>query len=280
MKTITSREITETIARLCVGANTQLPADIAAALVRARETETEDNPRLVLDTLIENAKIAGEDGVPICQDTGMAAVFIELGQDVRITGGLLEDAVNEGVRRGFRDGFLRSSVVCCPVRRDNTGDNTPAVVHLSLVPGDMLKLTVAPKGFGSENMSAIKMLNPAGGLSGLERFVLKTVQKAGANPCPPVIVGVGTGGTFEYAALLAKKALLREVGTKNPDPFWDDAERRLLKDINKNGAGPGGFGGRTTALAVHINPYPTHIAGLPIAVNIGCHATRHREVTL
>ncbi|MDR0292621.1 MAG: fumarate hydratase [Oscillospiraceae bacterium] len=280
MREITAVQIADAVARLCVEANTDAGADITTALERALKIETDGMPRRVLEALLENAKIAKEEHIPICQDTGMAVVFAELGQDIHITGGALDDAINDGVRRGTREGYLRSSVVRDPVRRDNTLDNTPAVVHLSLVPGSGLRLIVAPKGFGSENMSAVKMLKPADGLEGLERFVLETVQTAGGNPCPPVIVGVGAGGTFELAALLSKKALLREVGTENPDPFWDEAEKRLLAAINELGIGPGGFGGKTTALAVHINPYATHIAGLPVAVNIGCHVTRHKETTL
>jgi len=280
MREITAAQVTETVARLCIEANTDAGPDIVAALERAKVYETEETPRQVLDTLLQNAIIAQKDRMPICQDTGMAVVFAELGQDVRITGGALDDAVNEGVRRGYRDGYLRNSVVRDPVRRDNTGDNTPAVIHYSVVPGGKLTLTVAPKGFGSENMSAVKMLKPSDGLTGLEHFVLEAVQTAGGNPCPPVIVGVGAGGTFELAALLAKKALLRNVGTANADPFWDETERRLLNALNSLDIGPGGFGGKTTALAVHIIPYATHIAGLPVAVNIGCHVTRHKRAAL
>ncbi|MDR0326090.1 MAG: fumarate hydratase [Oscillospiraceae bacterium] len=280
MREITAAQITDAIAQLCVEANTHAGADIVAALEQARAAETEETPRQVLDTLLQNAKIAREDNLPICQDTGMAVVFVELGQEVHITGGALDGAINDGVRRGYREGYLRNSVVRDPVRRDNTNDNTPVVIHYTVVPGDTVTLTVAPKGFGSENMSAVKMLNPSDGLAGLERFVLETVRDAGGNPCPPVVVGVGAGGTFELAALLAKKALLRDVGTVNPDPFWDDVERRLLGAVNSLNIGPGGFGGKTTALAVHISPYATHIAGLPVAVNIGCHVTRHKGVMI
>ncbi|MCL1807534.1 MAG: fumarate hydratase [Oscillospiraceae bacterium] len=280
MREITATLITQAVAKLCIDANINAGGDIVAALEQAAALEREETPRYILDALLENAKIAKEDGLPICQDTGMAVVFIELGQDVHITGGALTDAVNEGVRQGYKDGFLRNSVVRDPVRRDNTEDNTPAVIHAFIVPGEYLKLAVAPKGFGSENMSALKMLKPSDGLEGLHSFVLETVKKAGGNPCPPVIVGVGAGGTFELAAILAKKALLRNAGTKNPDPFWDDAEQRLLAAVNTLNIGPGGFGGQTTALAVHINPAATHIAGFPVAVNIGCHVTRHKEITL
>ncbi|MDR1669287.1 MAG: fumarate hydratase [Oscillospiraceae bacterium] len=279
MRDIPAERITDAVARLCVEANTNAGGDVVAAMRRALAGETDEIPRRVLNALLQNADIAREDKTPICQDTGMAVVFAEIGQEVHISGNLGE-AVNEGVRRGYRAGYLRNSVVRDPVRRDNTGDNTPAVIHYTVVPGESLKLTVAPKGFGSENMSAVKMLKPADGLPGLERFVIETVGNAGGNPCPPVIVGVGAGGTFELAALLAKRALLRDAGTDNPDPFWDAAEKRLLAAVNELGIGPGGFGGRTTALAVHIIPYATHIAGLPVAVNIGCHVTRHKEVTL
>jgi fumarate hydratase subunit alpha len=280
MKEITTEQITSAVAHLFIQANTDINADILGALRHALSVESEETPRRVLETLLQNAAIAKEDGLPICQDTGMAVVFIELGQDARVTGGALEDAVNQGIRLATRDGFLRSSTVSDPIRRNNTGGNTPAVVHTSVVAGDTVKITVAPKGFGSENMSAVKMLCPSDGLEGLERFILETVKTAGGNPCPPVIVGAGVGGTFELAALLSKKALLREVGSFNPDPFWDDTEQRLLARINALGIGPGGLGGKTTALAVHIKPFPTHIAGLPAAVSIGCHATRHKETTL
>lgn len=280
MREISAIAITEAVARLCVEANYCAGEDIVAAMERAREGETNETARSVLGTLLQNANIAKSDRMPICQDTGMAVVFIELGQDAHIIGGDLRDAVNEGVRRGYRGGYLRNSVVRDPVRRENTGDNTPAVIHFDIVPGDRLRLTVAPKGFGSENMSAVNMLKPSDGIAGLENFVVNTVRNAGGNPCPPIIVGVGAGGTFELAAVNAKRALLRDVGSVNSDPFWNDVEVRLLAYINKLGIGPGGFGGKTTALAVHIEPYATHIAGLPVAVNIGCHVTRHKEITL
>ncbi|MDR1693519.1 MAG: fumarate hydratase [Oscillospiraceae bacterium] len=279
MREIPAGLVAETVARLCIEANTVAGSDIVEALRRGLAREKDETPRMVLRTLLENAEIAKADSMPICQDTGMAVVFLEVGQEVYISGNLTE-AVNEGVRRGYRDGYLRNSVVRDPVDRVNTGDNTPAVIHYTIVPGESLKLTVAPKGFGSENMSAVKMLKPADGLSGLEAFVIEAVKNAGGNPCPPVIVGVGVGGTFEFAASLAKRALLREVGSVNPNPFWSAAEGRLLAAINALDIGPGGFGGMTTALAVHISPYPTHIAGFPAAVNIGCHVTRHREAVL
>lgn len=230
--------------------------------------------------LLENAHIARENAVPMCQDTGFAVVFLELGQDVNITGGFLYDAVNEGVRKGYTEGYLRKSIVNHPLQRINTGDNTPAVIHTSIVPGDKLTITVAPKGGGSENMSAIRMLKPAEGREGVKKFVLETVKNAGPNPCPPVIVGVGMGGTFEKAALLAKQALLRPLGQPHPESDIAELESELLEEINKTGIGPQGLGGRTTALGVHILTYPCHIASLPVAVNINCHAARHKKAVL
>lgn len=272
--------VAEAVAALCVGANTVLGGDIRNALRQAKEREDGALGAYVLEQLLENAKIAEETSVPICQDTGLAVVFADVGQDVRVTGGDLTDAINRGVRKGYEEGFLRKSVVRDPVDRVNTGDNTPAVIHYNIVPGDRLTLTVAPKGFGSENMSRLAMLTPAHGMEGVERFVVETVRLAGPNPCPPVIVGVGVGGTMERCALLAKRALLREIGGENPDPFWAGAEASLLAQVNGLGVGPAGFGGKTTALAVHIETFPTHIAGLPVAVNIGCHVTRHRAAVL
>ena len=270
-------QITETVADLCIRANVLLNDDIACALRQSAADEEKPLARDVLNILLDNADIARQDSLPICQDTGMAVVFVELGQDVHLVGGLLEDAINTGVAAGYERGWLRKSVVRDPIRRVNTGDNTPAVVHVRIVPGDRLKITVAPKGFGSENMSRLVMLKPSDGLDAVKRVVLETVQTAGANPCPPIIVGVGVGGTMEKAALIAKEALLRPVGHANTDPFWAEREAELLAEINRLDIGPAGFGGRTTALAVHINVYPTHIAGLPVAVNIGCHVTRHAE---
>lgn len=264
--------ITEAIARMCIQANTVLPEDVKAAITAARQAEDWPAACTVLDRIAENYSI--EDGTPICQDTGMACVFLEIGQDVHIIGDLRE-AVDEGVRRGYADGYLRKSVVEDPIRRVNTGDNTPAMLCTELVPGDQVKITVAPKGFGSENMSRIAMLKPSDGVEGVKNFIVDTVAQAGSNPCPPIVVGVGIGGTFDQCALLAKKALLREIGQENTDPYYSDLERELLERINALGIGPQGFGGRTTALAVHIKTLPTHIAGLPCAVNINCHVSRH-----
>ncbi|MDR1021096.1 MAG: fumarate hydratase [Synergistaceae bacterium] len=279
MREIDAELVSRAVAGLCVEANYDIAPDIAAAFKRARDTEEGELARCVMDDLLENAAIAAEGALPLCQDTGMAVVFVETGQDVRVTGPLT-DAINEGVRRGYEDGFLRKSVVSDPVRRANTKDNTPAIIHYDVVPGDSLVITVAPKGFGSENMSALSMLKPSDGIEGVKAFVVETVRKAGPNPCPPIVAGVGVGGTMDYACLLAKKALLRSMGSPNADAFWDEAERDLLNRINALGIGPAGLGGRTTALAVFIEPYPTHIAGLPVAVNIGCHSTRHGTVRL
>ncbi|MCL2119346.1 MAG: fumarate hydratase [Planctomycetaceae bacterium] len=272
--------ITETVADLCIRANVLLNDDIASALRRGVADEEKSLARDVLNILLDNADVARQDSLPICQDTGMAVVFIELGQDAHLTGGTLEEAINAGVAAGYERGCLRKSVVHDPINRINTGDNTPAVVHVRIVPGNQLKITVAPKGFGSENMSRLVMLKPSDGLAGVKRVVLETVQSAGPNPCPPMIVGVGVGGTMEKAALIAKEALLRPVRHANPDPFWAGVETELLAEVNRLDVGPAGFGGRTTALAVHINVYPTHIAGLPVAVNIGCHVTRHAEAVV
>ena len=277
MKEIKTNAIINLVARLCIEANCNLNKDLEQALSRCLACEDSPAGKNVIKTLIENAAIAREEQVPICQDTGMAVVFIELGMDVRIQGGDLEEAVNSGVRRGYEEGFLRKSVVRDPIDRVNTKDNTPAVIHYSIVPGDKIKIIAAPKGFGSENMSALKMLKPSDGIEGVKNFVIDTVSKAGANPCPPIIVGVGVGGTMEKCALLSKKALLRPAGCGNADPFWNAIEKELLEKINALGIGPAGFGGRSTALAVHIETFATHIAGLPVAVNIGCHVTRHAE---
>ncbi len=272
---VSADAVTDLVANLCVKANTCLNPDIMEALAKARDTESDDRAKNMLGILMENADIARDEQMPICQDTGMALVFIELGQKCVVTDGDLTEAVNKGVRLGYQRGYLRYSVVKDPILRDNTGDNTPAVIYTSIVPGNSIKITVAPKGFGSENMSRLSMLTPAQGLSGVEDFVVETVKAAQGNPCPPVIVGVGVGGTMDLASLMAKKALLRPVGLKHPDPFWFEAEQRLLERINNLGIGPSGLGGKTTALAVHINTFATHIAGLPVAVNMGCHATRH-----
>ncbi len=272
MREIDAGLIAEAVARMCVEANVNLPEDVKGAIEAARREEKWPVAKNVLDRLVENYSVGG--GTPICQDTGAACVFLEVGQDVHINGDLTE-AVNEGVRRGYREGYLRKSIVGDPLRRVNTGDNTPAMLYTELVPGDKMKITVAPKGFGSENMSRIAMLKPSDGVEGVKKFILETVELAGPNPCPPIVVGVGIGGTFDKCALMAKKALLREMGSHHPDPFYAELEGEMLEKINALGIGPQGFGGRTTALAVHIETMATHIAGLPCAVNINCHVTRH-----
>ena len=274
MREILAQTITDCVARLCIRANCHLPKDMENCIVTAREAEPWPQGQEILDRIIENFRLADREEMPICQDTGMACIFVKLGQEVHVTGDINE-AIHEGVRRGYRDGFLRKSVVRDPLDRMNTGDNTPAVITYELVPGDKIEITLAPKGFGSENMSAIKMLRPSDGVEGVKNFVLKTVEAAGPNPCPPIVVGVGIGGTFDRAALLAKKALLRSVEEPNADPYYAALEGELLERINELGIGPQGFGGKTTALAVNIETYPTHIAGLPVAVNINCHVTRH-----
>lgn len=276
MREITVEQVTELVARLCRVANTTLGPDIITALQKGYEFEESPVGRDCLRSAIENAQIAKRESMAICQDTGMVVVFIDYGQEIIVSGGDLSTAINEGVRRGYHEGYFRNSVVRDPLHRVNTGDNTPAIVHTRIVPGDKLTITVSPKGFGSENMSRMAMLTPAQGLQSVKEFIVETVNLAGANPCPPVVVGVGVGGTMEMAALLAKRALLRDVGTVNPDPFQADLEKELLEEINKLGIGPQGLGGRCTALAVHIITYPTHIAGLPVAVNLSCHVTRHQ----
>ncbi|WP_206811038.1 fumarate hydratase [Paradesulfitobacterium ferrireducens] len=280
MKQIHVSEISDAVEKLCIEANYDLGADIMTGFKKALQTESSPLGREVLERLIENAAIAHEERVPMCQDTGMAVVFAEVGQDVHVVGGSLTEALNEGVRRGYEKGFLRKSVVNDPFERVNTGDNTPAIIHYDIVPGDKIHITVAPKGFGSENMGALKMCKPSEGLEGAMNFVVETVDKAGGNPCPPIVVGVGVGGTMEKATFLAKKALTRTLGQPNPEERLAKIEQELLERINKLGIGPQGFGGNTTALAVHLEVYPTHIAGMPVAVNINCHATRHQEVTL
>ena len=277
MREISAGAVTEAVARRCVAANTRLTRDVTEAIAAAREREDWPVAREILDRIIENDAIG--DGVPICQDTGMACVFLEVGQDVHISGNLRE-AVDEGVRRGYTEGYLRKSVVADPLDRVNTGDNTPAMLHVELVPGEKVKITVAPKGFGSENMSRIAMLRPSDGVEGVKQFILDAVEQAGPNPCPPIVVGVGIGGSFDQCALLAKKALLRDLGSHHAKPFYAALEDELLEKINALGIGPQGFGGRTTALAVHIETLPTHIAGLPCAVNINCHVARHQTEVL
>ena len=280
MREIHCEEISRAVRDLCIEANCHLPADVREAIVKARETERSPVGQAILGDLEENFTFAGEKGLPICQDTGMAVVFVELGQEVHITGGLLADAVNEGVARGYVEGRLRCSVVGDPLRRVNTNNNTPAILHLTLVEGDRLSITVAPKGFGSENMTALQMLKPSVGPDAVVDFIVETVSSAGSNPCPPIVVGVGLGGTSEMAALLAKRALLRPVDIRNEDPFYAELEERALTRINALGIGPQGLGGVTTALSVCILHYGTHIAGLPCAVNIGCHVTRHASTVL
>lgn len=275
MRTIDVAEITRNIKEMCIEANHFLSKDMSGAMERAVEEEKSPLARQILCQLQENLKIAGEDMIPICQDTGMAVVFMEIGQDVHFTGGFLEDAVNEGARQGYVEGYLRKSVVGDPLVRENTKDNTPAVIHYEITPGEQVKITVAPKGFGSENMSRVFMLKPADGLEGVKQAVLTAVKDAGPNACPPMVVGVGIGGTFEKCALLAKKALTRPVNERSGIPYIRELEEDMLKQINRTGIGPGGLGGTTTALAVNINTYPTHIAGLPVAVNICCHVNRH-----
>ena len=276
MREIQAQQITDVIERLCIEANEQLPEDIKNAIHRCRACEDWGIAQGVLDQIITNFEIAGEEKVPICQDTGMACVFLEIGQDVHITGGDLTEAVDEGVRRGYDKGYLRKSVVRDPIRRGNTGDNTPAMLYTEIVPGEQIKVTVGPKGFGSENMSAIRMFKPSAGIEGIKDFILETVENAGPNPCPPMVVGVGIGGTFDKCALLAKKALMRNTEVRNPDPYYAALEEEMLEKINQLGIGPQGFGGRTTALALNIETLPTHIAGMPCAVNINCHVTRHK----
>lgn len=279
MRNIDAKVIEDTVARLCIEANLRLPPDVINAIERAEKAEPWDGAKRILSLLGDNVRIASEKTLPVCQDTGMACVFVELGQNVHIEGDF-EQAVNNGVRRGYGEGYLRKSVVCDPLRRENTGDNTPALVTVKLTRGDKMRITVMPKGFGSENMSALKMLKPADGVEGVKSFVLDTVEKAGANPCPPIIVGVGIGGSFDKAACLAKHALLRPVDEPNPDEYYAALERELLEKINALGIGPQGFGGKTTALAVLIEEMPTHVAGLPVAVNISCHATRRASASL
>ena len=275
MRTIEVGQITEIIKEMCIEANHFLSDDMKDALNHAQQTEESSLGRQILGQLKENLTIAGDDMIPICQDTGMAVIFMEIGQDVHFTGGILEDAINEGVRRGYVDGFLRKSVVSDPLIRENTKDNTPAIIHYEMVPGEQVKITVAPKGFGSENMSRVFMLKPADGIEGVKEAVLTAVKDAGPNACPPMVVGVGIGGTFEKCALMAKKALTRPVNEHSSIPYIKEMEEELLEKINNSGIGPGGLGGRTTAFAVNINTYPTHIAGLPVAVNICCHVNRH-----
>ena len=280
IREINASEITKTVREMCIKVNHFLSEDMENPLKKATENEKSDLGKKILDQLQENLKIAGEDMIPICQDTGMAVLFVEVGQDVHVADGLIEDAINEGVRQGYVDGYLRKSVVKDPIIRENTKDNTPAVIHYSIVAGDKIKITFAPKGFGSENMSRVFMLKPADGIEGVKNAIMTAVTDAGPNACPPMVVGVGIGGTFEKCAILAKKALTREIGKNSDIEYVAELEKEMLQKINTLGIGPGGLGGTTTALAVNINTYPTHIAGLPVAVNICCHVNRHivREI--
>ena len=281
MREIDCSLIVENVKKLCIEANYNLPEDVETKICNCLKEEKYEIAKTTLEDIRENFKIAKEGVFPICQDTGMACVFIEIGQDVHIINGILTDAINEGVRQGYEEGFLRKSIVDDAVfSRVNTKDNTPAVINYEIVPGENLKITVAPKGFGSENMSRVKMLKPSDGVKGIKDFVIDTVKQAGPNPCPPLVIGVGIGGNFEKVTLLAKKAMLRKIGTKNKDKRYADLEEELLDEINKLGIGPAGYGGKTTALSLNIENYPTHIAGMPAAVSICCHVARHKEVIL
>lgn len=281
MREIKSEEIKTKIKQLCIEANYYLPKDILSALKKSKEKEEFPVAKDILDKIIENSDIARKESVPICQDTGLACIFLEVGQDVHIVGDFIEEAVNEGVREAYIEGYLRKSVVLDPLdKRINTGDNTPAIINYELVKGENIKITVVPKGIGSENMSKIKMLKPADGVDGIKKFVLETIETAGPNPCPPLVVGIGIGGNFEKVALLAKKALLRPIDERNKDEFYGILEDELFEKINEMGIGPQGFGGRTTVLGVNIEKFPTHIGGLPVAVNISCHVTRHKSIIL
>jgi len=279
MREIHVDDIRDNVAQICIEAAYNLSEDVLTAFDRAVETETAPSAREIIELLKENARVAREERIPICQDTGIAVFFVEIGQDLRIKNGFISDAINDGVRKGYKEGYLRKSVVD-PLTRRNTGDNTPAIIYTELVPGDKLKISFMPKGAGSENMSMIRMLRPTEGIEGIRNFVLECVQKAGANPCPPVVIGVGIGGSFEKAALLAKKALLRPVGSPNARLELASLEETLLKTVNKTGIGPEGLGGKVTAMAVHVESFPCHIASLPVAVNINCHAARHKTIIL
>ena len=275
MREIQGSTLTAVVERLCIEANTHLPGDVRCAIEGCRAVEDGSIAKGILDDIIENYTIADTENVPICQDTGVACVFLEIGQDVHFVGGDLTEAVNEGVRRGYTNGYLRKSVVADPVRRGNTGDNTPAMLYTEIVPGESVKITVGPKGFGSENMSQIRMFKPSAGLQGIKDFIIEAVETAGPNPCPPIVIGVGIGGTFDKAALLAKKALMRPLGSHHPDPFYAELEEEMLEKVNALGIGPQGFGGKTTAIGLNIETMATHIAGMPCAININCHVTRH-----
>lgn len=280
MKEVKYQDIVNTVAQLCIDSNCLIGDDIINAFQNGLKVEESPTGKDILKQLIENAEISKNEMIPACQDTGVAVVFLQVGSGVKVVGGELFDAINAGVAKGYKEGYLRKSIVSDPLRRKNTGDNTPAFIHTEIVPGDSLKITVAPKGGGSENMSEVKMLTPAAGWEGIKKFVVDRVMRSKANPCPPIIVGVGIGGNFEKVAYLAKKALLRDIGTVHPDPFYAEKEKELLEEINKTGIGPQGFGGRVTALAVFIEAYPCHIASMPTAVNINCHAARHKTAIL
>ena len=276
MRTLHTDKIIEAVKEMCISANLYLADDMDGKIRQAAKEEDSTLGKQILNQLIENMEIAGEDQTPICQDTGMAVFFVNVGQNLHIEGMNLTDAINEGVRRGYTEGYLRKSVVKDPLQRENTGDNTPAMLYTEIVPGEQVKITVGPKGFGSENMSQIRMFKPSAGLQGIKDFILEVVETAGPNPCPPMVIGVGIGGTFDKAALLAKKALMRPVDSKNSDPYYADLEEEMLEKVNELGIGPQGFGGRTTAIGLNIETLPTHIAGMPCAVNINCHVTRHK----
>jgi len=281
MREIDAQSISNKVAEMCENANLYLGDDVLKALKDSYEKEESPTGKEVLKQILQNIDIAGDESIPLCQDTGYAVFFVEWGQEVLLNGGTLDEAINEGVKKGYQEGYLRKSIVKDPVNRDeNTGDNTPAVIHTEMVPGDRVTIHFAPKGGGSENMSAVKMLKPSDGVEGIVNFVVEHVKNSGPNPCPPIVVGVGVGGTFDKVAQLAKKALLRPLGEPHPEKFYADLEKRLLEEINKLGIGPQGFGGRTTALAVHVESYPAHIASMPAAVNINCHVSRHQSVTL
>jgi fumarate hydratase subunit alpha len=280
VKEIPFEQVRDTVAKLCIEANCLLGEDVVRALKNGLKQEESPTGRDILNQLLENERIARKEMLPMCQDTGWAVVWLEMGSGARVSGGELYDAITQGVAKGYKEGYLRKSIVADPLRRKNTGDNTPPIVYTDIVPGDKLKITVQPKGGGSENMSEVKMLSAADGAEGIKRFVVDRVARSKANPCPPVIVGVGIGGTFEKCAMLSKKALLREVGSNHPDPFYAEMEKELLERINKLGIGPQGLGGRVTALAVFVEAFPCHIATMPCAVNINCHAARHKSATL
>jgi len=279
MREINIKQIVDAVSDLCMKANFDIPKDVMEVLRKAYDDEVSPQGKGVLKQIIENDEIAHNEHVPMCQDTGLAVFFVEVGQDVHITGGLLTDAINEGVKKGYKEGYLRKST-CHPFTRKNVGDNTPSVIHIGLVAGDKIKIIMAAKGGGSENMSRVTMLKPSDGPEGIKKFIIERVRESGANPCPPIIVGVGIGGTFEHSALLAKKSLLRSLNVPNPDPELDELEKELLTSINKLGVGPMGLGGKTTALAVHVIVEPCHIASLPLAVNIQCHSARHKEIII